>query len=61
MIHNNNGNQILDIKFKKGSIVHIDNPTASKDISSIAGVSEFEVRGVSDDGMSAGGITSQNL
>ena len=58
MIHNNNGNQILDIKFKKGSIVHIDNPTASKDISSIAGV---EVRGVSDDGMSAGGITSQNL
>jgi hypothetical protein len=51
---------MLDLKFKKNTLTHMDNATASQDISSIAGVSEFEVRGVTEDGMSAGGITNQN-
>ena len=37
---------------------HIDQATASKELSSIAGVSEFEVRGVSEDDLSVGATIS---
>ncbi len=48
----------MDIKFKRSMLGHIDQATASKELSSIAGVSEFEVRGVSEDDMSVGGAIS---
>ena len=37
---------------------HIDQATASKELSSIAGVSEFEVRGVSEDDLSVAATIS---
>jgi hypothetical protein len=48
----------MDIKFKRSMLEHIDQATASKELSSIAGVSEFEVRGISEDDMSVGGTIS---
>ena len=50
----------MDIKFKKSTLGHIDQATASKELSSIAGVSEFEVRGASEDDMSVG-VTISNI
>ena len=48
----------MDIKFKRSRLEHIDQATASKELSSIAGVSEFEVRGVSEDDLSVGATIS---
>jgi hypothetical protein len=50
----------MDIKFKRNTMGPLDHATASKDISSIAGVSEFEVMrgGVSEDDLSVGGTIS---
>jgi len=53
----------MDIKFKRNTLAPFDHASASKDISSIGGVSEFEVMrgGVSEDDMSVGGTTSHNM